>query len=368
MFVENQKIYFAVRELRRFRRVLSGDPIREGKTEYFDPDGNRLQKEGWREGNLHGSFVQWYPTGTVREQGEYRLGAKTGVWELHDASGNLDLRTPYDANWRHGEAQWFADEKVIRTVRYDRGEIKQIDGRDVVDPIGRAWREGKVKDELVGRYEKLTAQILEAPAAPPFAQSSLAEAVDWIHHYSKVSVGIDRRALTEAGLAEDLTVDMSTTKHTNTHLMLVLMCEPHDLAPTFRFGMIWITTKDNAKNWTDRTGVSQVRKSAPPNALPEIRERIAAAWPKHALFDFLDTPCPEIGRHLADSYQVPLQCDERLNFVPITSSLHSINLQNALSALCDQYNLRVRWKDAGTLIIEPQDEASRSQARGADSQ
>jgi hypothetical protein len=111
---------------------------------------------------------------------------------------------------------------------------------------------------------------------------------------------------------------------------------------------------------------AMVLKTAPPNALPEVRERIAAAWGKHALFDFLDTPCSEIGRYVATTYRVPLECDKKLDSIPFTSSLSAINLRNALGILCDQHNLRIRWKDAKTLIIEPLDETT--QARRAVSQ
>ncbi|HUE71936.1 MAG TPA: hypothetical protein VMP01_13705 [Pirellulaceae bacterium] len=346
LFFEGGQIHFATREVRRFRRVLRGDPIREGITEYFDKGGNRIGEETWREGKLHGTFVRWYRSGKVHEQGEYDLGAKTGVWERFDSAGNLVLRDRCEANWRHGETQWFAYGKVIRTVRYSRGEIMQIDGRAVDDPLGRAWRDGMIESEH-------TAKMLDLPAQVSFTDKPLYEVIEYVSVNYDERVVLDRRVFSNAGISEDSRVNL-TVNRINAHLLLFLICDPHGLAATYRFGMIWITTKDSAKNWTDRTGVSQVLRSAPPDALQDSRERIAAAWLKPASFDFLDTPCSEIGRYLANAYRVPLECDEKLNSMLVTNSLRGISLQNALGALCDQHNLRIRWKDAQTLVIEPQ--------------
>jgi hypothetical protein len=345
LFAEEGKVYAAAKEVRRFRRVLRGDPIREGVTEYFDKEGNRLGEESWREGKLHGTFIRWYPTGKVHEQGQYDLGGKTGVWELFDAAGNLVLRNPYDVNWPHGEAQWFADGKVIRNVRYDRGEVKQIDGRDIDDPLGRLRRDGKIDDERI-------IQMLQKPAEADFLDTPLIEVTDYIASNYRVNVALDKRALSDARLTEDTPITLHEDNRITAQLMLILLCDPHDLAATYRFGMIWLTTKDSAKNWTDRTGVSQLLTAAPADSSQDTRERIAAAWAKPAAFDFLDTSRSEICRHLADTYQVPLECDAWFSDVPLSSSLSGISLQNALSVLCEEAHLRIRWKDADTLVME----------------
>jgi hypothetical protein len=41
----------------------------------------------------------------------------------------------------------------------------------------------------------------------------------------------------------------------------------------------------------------------------------------------------------------------------LESYFRGLSLQNALGALCDQYGLRIRWKDGNTLVIEPQEGA-----------
>ena len=72
-----------------------------------------------------------------------------------------------------------------------------------------------------------------------------------------------------------------------------------------------------------------------------------------ATFDFLDTPASEIGRYLSSSYKLPLETDSRLNAAPVTSNISGTSLQNALGAVCDQHNFRIRWKDGKSLILEP---------------
>ena len=80
------------RQVQRYRRVLSGKPIREGLTEIFDRDGRRIGEEHWREGSLHGPWTRWYTNGQFRSRGEYRLGLRHGIWEHFDETGQPTLR------------------------------------------------------------------------------------------------------------------------------------------------------------------------------------------------------------------------------------------------------------------------------------
>src|SRR5262245_11196017 len=57
-----QPIYLG-KEVQRYRRVLRGEPLRQGLTEYFDVSGRRIGEDHWREDRLHGPFVRSYSSG-----------------------------------------------------------------------------------------------------------------------------------------------------------------------------------------------------------------------------------------------------------------------------------------------------------------
>jgi hypothetical protein len=167
---------------------------------------------------------------------------------------------------------------------------------------------------------------------------------------------LDRHTLAGAGVQVDTAINFQQDQIT-TGAMLVLLFEPYDLAATYRFGVIWITTKDDAKSWVDRTGIAELLKSPPPEVRTSDREKIRAAFEQPAQFDFLDTPVHYAAKWLSETYRVPIVCDEGIKDMPLTSNLRGVTFQNALGALCEHYGLRVRWKDGNTLVIEPQEEA-----------
>ena len=336
-----------VKEEQRYRRVLRGEPIREGLTEWFDAEGHRLGEEHWREGNLHGPWVRWYSTGIVREKGEYDRGRKQGLWEQFDEQGQIAVRMPFDQGAPDGQWERFEGGKLFRTIRFDHTEVTQIDGRPIDDPLGRACRLGQIENRFVR-------EMLPVRGECDFRNNPLKDVVDYISENYKVNVVLNRRTLNDVGVQVDSPISLRESQVT-TGAMLVLLFEPHGLAATYRFGMIWITTKEDAKSWVDRTGIAELLKSPPPKVLPGDRDKIRAAFEQRAEFDFLDTPLQDIAAFLSEFYRVPLHCDQGIKDMPLTSNLRGVSLQNALSAVCDQYGLCVRWKDGKTLLIESQE-------------
>jgi hypothetical protein len=140
-----------------------------------------------------------------------------------------------------------------------------------------------------------------------------------------------------------------------TGAVLLLICSPLDLVATHRFGMIWITTQEDAASWVDRTGTSNLLETPPAGASPLDQQKVRAALEKPAAFDFLDTPVVDITGYLTDSYGIQFVGDKSIQNLPLTSSLRGITLQNALGALCDQHDLRIRWTKGTTLVFERQE-------------
>ncbi|HZL90653.1 MAG TPA: FecR domain-containing protein [Pirellulaceae bacterium] len=353
---EEKSGYVALaKQEQRYRRVPMGEPIREGLTEWFDAQGRRLCEERWLEGRPHGVSLQLYTNGKVRERSEYSLGRRIGTWEGFDEAGRLSVRMPFDNGDPHDTWEWFADGKRVRTITFDHTEVKQIDGRPIDDPLGRACRLGQIDNERIQ-------EMLTALDNCDFRSTPLISVVRYVSEKFKVNIELDRSTLRDACIGLDLSITLREDRIT-AGAKLVLLFEPHDLAATYRFGMIWITTKEDAKNWVDRTGIASVLKSPPPEVLPADRSKIAAAFQGPAEFDFVDTPLQDVADFLSEIYRVPITCEADMKDIPLNSNVRGISLQNALGALCDQYGLRVRWKDTKALIIESQDGAEKWRRR-----
>jgi len=342
-----RKMVYVDHEVQRYRRVPFGKPIRDGLTELFAEDGFKIGEERWNEGHRHGRWTHWDTTGKVIREGEYSVGKKHGRWiEQCDESGNSEIRSGYNRDRLDGEWQFVDQGRVVRTIQYERGEVLTIDGVAIDDPLGRALRAGQIDEEHL-------AQMLTKPAEASFHNAPLKDVIEMVSEIYKENISLDRRVWLEGNVGADLPIRLKE-KYLTSGAMLILVLDPHDLAATYRFGMIWVTTKENAKNWVDRTGLAEVLTSPPPEVLPGDRGKIAAAFQRPAQFDFVDTPVKDAVAFIAETYRVPMVCEVGDDHQSITSNVRGISLQNALGALCDQYDLRIRWRDGKTLVIEPQ--------------
>lgn len=86
-------------------------------------------------GPSDGVFVDHYPNGTVKEEGSYKDGQKTGLWQFYWKDGTQKVTGAYVKDEPHG--QWiFYDEsgRVIGTGTYKKGQM--WDGRFVRYVLG----------------------------------------------------------------------------------------------------------------------------------------------------------------------------------------------------------------------------------------
>ncbi len=51
-------------------------------------NGNLGSKENWNNGERHGLFEMFWPTGELRAIGQYPYGQQSGEWRICDEAGN----------------------------------------------------------------------------------------------------------------------------------------------------------------------------------------------------------------------------------------------------------------------------------------
>ena len=342
-------------ERQRFRRVLIGEPLRHGRTELFF-SGSRLPlgEEHWVEGQLHGAWSRRHRSGALAVRGEYRGGKRHGPWEYYSGRGDRLCCIHYEQGLPHGEAEGVFENEHIHTLLFEHGQIVSVDGRQVDDPLGEAVRTGAVADRTVG----LT---LGEPNLFDFLDTSLNDVADYYSNTLPVGVRLDSRALELRGVSTDLPVTFFGRPGTPASAALFLMLDRLDLVAVYRFEQVWITTRQGAREWSDRTGVSALIESAPTDLSPDEFSALVSALEREASFRFINVPILGVLAYVESRHHVRIECsepllvdrgDDRFPQIPITLSLSGISLEAALATMCEQLHARLRWGAGHRLFLE----------------
>jgi len=345
----------------RFRRVLRGEPVRDGLTEFYYPTGERLGEESWREGVLHGPWIRRYQHGAVMERGQYSMGEKHGPWELFYKNGRLHVRLPYDRGDPHGEAVWYDHGKLIRTVRYDHGEVTHVDGHKAFDPLGRAYRTGEIESpsirekivDLFSWHSSTSARRRHTPehglgAFVSFATGQAGNAAD------EINLILDRKCGRLEGAIRSIDTDYLTNG-----TVLVLVLAPSNFVACHRHGCVWITTKEDAQSWVDRTGVSDLLKSPPPGASQRQLDDLKQNLDRPLTMSFVGMSAADVAKHLRSAERLPIDWVGTPNGPEISTGFRELPLRHILGAICEQHDFRVRWGEGAALVLEPQDRGTR---------
>jgi antitoxin component YwqK of YwqJK toxin-antitoxin module len=90
-------------------RYRGGVPAREGAYEKGNrvgtwrawyADGTLQEVSTWRAGQADGAFIAYWPSGTRKEVGRHCLGAQCGVWRAYDEEGRELGVIEYGGDWR----------------------------------------------------------------------------------------------------------------------------------------------------------------------------------------------------------------------------------------------------------------------------
>lgn len=70
------------------------DLAAKSQSDYYE-NGQERYEVSIKNGQKHGNYFEYFPTGEIKIKGKYREGLMTGVWKYYDASGNLVKRERY---------------------------------------------------------------------------------------------------------------------------------------------------------------------------------------------------------------------------------------------------------------------------------
>lgn len=93
----------------------------------------------FKEGYMDGEFIEFYPSGDIKEKGQYLKGQKDGTWETFKSDGIIKLTEVYDKGEKIKTITYYTDGKTDRERNFKNGKEHGIDRQ-------YTW-EGELKSE-----------------------------------------------------------------------------------------------------------------------------------------------------------------------------------------------------------------------------
>ena len=66
----------------------------------WSEEGYKLESGSMIAGKFHGTFISYYPDGTIRVKAHFKNGSKEGVWKYFNQNGDITHRIVYQENKR----------------------------------------------------------------------------------------------------------------------------------------------------------------------------------------------------------------------------------------------------------------------------
>ena len=168
-----------IEEMRRedgsvYETVTYVGGLKQGISRVYDADGNvvngavfekdKLIAEGVTtvQGERHGPWKEYWPSGALRSEGTYEHDLKVGLWIFYRESGEKEQQGSFDRGLNDGEwTWWFPGGELHREERYKRGKLEGMytewDSRGNVVVEGRYennLREGFWHDQVNDYFEE----------------------------------------------------------------------------------------------------------------------------------------------------------------------------------------------------------------------
>ena len=239
------------REVRTVRRYGFKGTVRHGRTLVFNKSGRRVLEEHWSNGARHGVFKLWGDNELLLLDGRFERGVKHGRWSEWNSEGTK-VR---EEEFVHGDVvslAWFCAEDHCKCTshraHYDRGSLVSIDGKSVT--------------ELTLRLQNAPIwiqRLLDERYYPEYDNWSSAQVISRLEQaeLSELSVRTN-----EDIWDEPLVLERPFDSHlacAPLRVGIVLFLRESELICDYRFGEVWVTTRRDAANWSDKTGMDELR-------------------------------------------------------------------------------------------------------------
>jgi len=303
--------------------------------------GDLTTTSNFSRGKLHGPFTLRDKKGRFNTTGQYVDNMKEGLWI--EKRGKALTETPWLHDRLHGVAEITSHSGVKTTATFVDGRLTNCNGQPVDDrPVAALARRS---------LDKQIAEELEKTTNTDFVEMPLKDVAIYLSETHQIPITLDPIRIEDPD--QPLTVAL---RGIHLRSALILLMAPHNLACDYRYGCLWITTADDAQDWHDPTGVSEI--------MPPKDSALARAWNEPASIDVVEVPLIRALGYLQErlAFQVDITriqpTAEKPTLFPVTHSGKGFPFHHILGQLL--YKTRCRCRLEGeTLIILPPDTESR---------
>jgi hypothetical protein len=394
------------REVEYVRRVWGGDQdtIRHGAWTLFDGRGKVHSEGHYRNGAKHGQFVNYYVSGAKQQEENYEYGQLHGPTRRWNEAGNLISEVHYSRDRRDGKffqahrdgtpsiegayhedvpnGQWVwrpafgaNDDAQYRTLTgaWSHGVpdgVWTLQDPDGMDVLTMRFADRRLVEAEPGEVDSnLAALLARGEIEPPlmltlfrgadcsFRDRRLIRVVELLRLKYDSQINLAGAVAGKRAKGSSLPLaDAPVTYERNRVPLIVALGEigrPLGLVGDYRYGVLWITTPEQAED-ADPTGVEAI---APPPG-----SRLASAWESRGMdLHFVDTPLGDVFSFLALLTEVqidtsPLQSLPTAS-MPLTLQLRNAPLTDTIGAVLLASGCRASLRGE-TIVIELQELAS----------
>ncbi|HZN35675.1 MAG TPA: hypothetical protein VFB80_17720, partial [Pirellulaceae bacterium] len=116
----------------------------------------------------------------------------------------------------------------------------------------------------------------------------------------------------------------------------------------YRYGVLYLTTRENVKDWRDPTGIAAIR---PPAGSP-----LAQAWEEPSQIEAINMPLDKALQLLTQRLAIGVDLSglpPESRVMPVTKNLRDLPLRHVLGLILDNLNLRAEARGGDTIAILP---------------
>jgi hypothetical protein len=312
--------------------------------------GKITQIYTYRHGKQHGPYVLKLGQTQV-ETGQYVDGNREGEWAATHTGkhGPLTTRTTWRYNMFHGPCEFVSYSGIKMLANFEAGRLIQLDGEAIDDHLIDVLASKDIDEGTAAEVLRNTElDVVEMP---------LKDCLIFLADKHQIGFMLDPQL--EAKYNLPIT---GTFRGIDLRSLLVLITVPNGLGCDYRYGSLWITTAEDAKQWHDPTGVSEIR--------PQPGSILAGAWEAPAiaavttaeLADAVMQIAPagieiDVSRVRATTPNVPA--------FPTVMNTNGLPFRHALGMLLYETNCRCR-QEGEKLVILPPERADGTQTRSAE--
>jgi len=343
---------------RTWQRTWGGGRVQAGREASEITQGRSHTKtiRYYMDGKLHGPFAS-YSQGKLNQTGQYERGQREGTWVDYDEISGKLICT---ANWRqdrldgpyeivtYGRLKFdpstagsFAEAPRQRmTFLFSKGRLIDAAGQPVQNRLLEQLESAAIDEpQLIRELGRLMVGM-------EFIETPLRDTVLFLQDAHNLAIVLDVQRVSKI----DRPITMYI-KGVDLCSGLMMLTSPENLAFEYRYGVLFLTTPEHARDSRDPTGVADIRL---PSGSP-----LARAWNEPCAIQAVEVPLDQalqtLGQPLAIGFDLtPLQARGISTTWPVTKSLKNLPFKHVLALTLDEMGLRCEAGGNDTLVIQLQ--------------